>query len=209
MRGASPREICLTSRSQASSSTRAGREQAPGERPGRDGPACSKDDTATEARVRAAAESGELGWWGAGVEKSSWLRGTAHRGLPRESHILGRDAHLAPQYPSWGLPIDFVSRSDSRNIPLPPALWTSPLPVSRALSVRSPRALMSRKGLFPMPMETICCTRSSREQRPCLLLSLGPPASVSAQPCSLSGLFLNSHTSLLSFDCQGMDWDSK
>lgn len=91
----------------------------------------------------------------------------------------------------------------------PPALWTSPLPVSRALSVRSPRALMSRKGLFPMPMETICCTRSSREQRPSLLLSLGPPASVSAQPCSLSGLFLNSHTSLLSFDCQGMDWDSK
>lgn len=60
----------------------------------------------------------------------------------------------------------------------PPAPWTSPLPVSRALSVRSPRALMSRKGLFPMPMETICCTRSSREQRPCLLLSLGSPASV-------------------------------
>lgn len=58
LRGASPREICLTSRSQASSSTRAGREQAPGERPGRDGPACSKDDTATEARVRAAAERG-------------------------------------------------------------------------------------------------------------------------------------------------------
>lgn len=58
LRGASPREICLTSRSQASSSTRAGREQAPGERPGREGPACSKDDTATEARVLAAAESG-------------------------------------------------------------------------------------------------------------------------------------------------------
>lgn len=57
-RGASPRAICLTSRSQASSSTRAGREQAPGERPGREGPACSKDDTATEARVRAAAERG-------------------------------------------------------------------------------------------------------------------------------------------------------
>lgn len=74
MRGASPREICLTSRSQASSSTRAGREQAPGERPGREGPACSKDDTATEARVRAAAErGGGVGGGGAGVGKPSWL----------------------------------------------------------------------------------------------------------------------------------------
>lgn len=184
MRGASPREICLTSRSQASSSTRAGREQAPGERPGRDGPACSKDDTATEARVRAAAESGELGWWGAAVEKSSWLPGIAHKGLPKESHVLGRGAHLELSILPDISPLFWYHWQGltSGRSPPPPAPWTSPLPVSRALSVRSPRALMSRKGLFPMPMETICCTRSSRKQRLCWQL-LGPPTSVLAHPC--------------------------
>ena len=40
---------------------------------GREGPACSKDDRATEARVGAAAESGGGGGWGAGVGKPSWL----------------------------------------------------------------------------------------------------------------------------------------
>lgn len=94
MRGASPREICLTSRSQASSSTRAGREQAPGERPGREGPACSKDDTATEARVREAAESGGWGWgWGTGVGKPSWLpekRLSLIGGIPVSPRISGK-----------------------------------------------------------------------------------------------------------------------
>lgn len=172
MRGASPREICLTSRSQASSSTRAGREQAPGERPGREGPACSKDDTATDARVRAAAESGGWGGWGAGVEKPSWLPEKTLcliEGLSVSPTISGKThpfttlSHFLLCLPTHcALTVKILTSGGQ-----PPALWPSPLPVSRALSVRSPRALMSRKGLFPMPMETICCTRSSREQRPC------------------------------------------
>lgn len=100
LRGASPREICLTSRSQASSSTRAGREQAPGERPGREGPACSKDDTATEARVRAAVESGEWGWWwGAGVGKPSWLPGTT-LSLTKGSQSAPQILETLPDFPS-------------------------------------------------------------------------------------------------------------
>lgn len=176
MRGASPREICLTSRSQASSSTRAGREQAPGERPGRDGPACSKDDTATEARVRAAAESGE---WGGGVlvwksPPGSWRSSTFWEELPTQDSV---------SFLTTPLCFYIIGQGPTGSTAPPPAPWTLPLPVSRALSVRSPRALMSRKGLFPMPMETICCTRSSGEQRPCLQPSLGPPASGLAHCC--------------------------
>ena len=192
MRGASPREICLTSRSQASSSTRAGREQAPGERPGREGPACSKDDTATEARVRAAAESG--GWrggvlaWESPPGSLKWP--SAHRGPPSQSHSFWEDisTHDLSSFSTMPAHCAFALKVlTAGGHPRPPALWPSPLPVSRALSVRSPRALMSRKGLFPMPMETICCTRSSREQRPCY------------QPlCSFPTLIPPSHSSGIS-----------
>lgn len=61
---------------------------------------------------------------------------------------------------------------------------------------------MSRKGLFPMPIETICCTRSSREQRPCyqppfaLLCSSLSPVMVDS-----SLLLANSYSSLLFLWC--------
>ena len=82
-------------------------------------------------------------------------------------------------YPPHLLTVHSLSRSLTPG-GHPPALRPSPLPVSRALSVRSPSALMSRKGLFPMPMETICCTRSSREQRQCYQLPCSFPTLHSA-----------------------------
>lgn len=123
------------------------------------------------------------GGWGAGVGKPSWLSEmtlSLTEGLPVSPTISGKTCPLItlPYFstmpPRYALTLKvFISGGH------PPALWPSPLPVSKALSVLSPRALMSRKGLFPMPMETICCTRSSREQRPCYQ---PPSAPLCSQP---------------------------
>lgn len=108
--------------------------------------------------------------WGAGVGKPSWLPEMTLsfiEGFPISSTISGKTSTRYPSSLCTTLPQLCLHCQGLDSGVHSPALWPSPLPVSRALSVRSPRALMSRKGLFPMPIETICCTRSSREQRPC------------------------------------------
>lgn len=138
--------------------------------------------------------------------KPSWLSEmtlSLTEGLPVSPTISGKTCPLiallyfSTMPPHYALTLKVLTPGSR---PHPPALWPSPLPVSKALSVRSPRALMSRKGLFPMPMETICCTRSSRKQRPRYQQNPSAPSLLQAPALSWWTLLLlaNSHSSGIS-----------